>query len=209
MSADAPQKEPSGGKKGLRRPKRRLGIRIDMTPMVDIAFLLLIVYMVTTIFAAPQAMEINLPPAEEETEGRAKVKRMNLLNLYVDKEGDFYYDIGRELNTDEDIKVPWPIPGDSLRDLFSTYAQSRFALNTLLIVHPDAEWQHMVNLLDEIEVVESGLRRNEDFMQAYKAARPDEDKYSFRYAIDHWTARHDKKMDRVYEDQGLSGGDGS
>jgi biopolymer transport protein ExbD len=209
MSADAPQKEPSGGKKGLRRPKRRLGIRIDMTPMVDIAFLLLIFYMVTTIFAAPQAMEINLPPAEEETEGRAKVKRMNLLNLYVDKEGDFYYDIGRELNTDEDIKVPWPIPADSLRDLFSTYAQSRFALNTLLIVHPDAEWQQMVNLLDEIEVVEAGLRRNEEFMQVYKAARPDEDRYSFRYAIDHWTARHDKKMGRVYEEYGLSGGDGS
>ncbi len=209
MSADAPQKEPSGGKKGLRRPKRRISVRIDMTPMVDIAFLLLIFYMVTTIFAAPQAMEINLPPAEEEGSDRARVKRMNLLNLYVDKEGDFYYDIGRELNTDNDIKVPWPIPSDSLRDLFSTYAQSRFSLNTLLILHPDAEWQHMVNLLDEIEIVEAGLRRNEDFMQAYKAARPDEDTYSFRYAIDHWTARHDKKMNRVYEEYGLSGGDGS
>ena len=36
-----------------------------MTPMVDIAFLLLIFYMVTTVFAMPQAMEINLPKPEE------------------------------------------------------------------------------------------------------------------------------------------------
>ena len=45
------------GKKtgGLRRPKKRLGIRIDMTPMVDIAFLLLIFYMVTTIFTRPRS----------------------------------------------------------------------------------------------------------------------------------------------------------
>ena len=46
---------------GLRRPRRRIAIRIDMTPMVDIAFLLLIFYMVTTVFSMPQAMEINLP----------------------------------------------------------------------------------------------------------------------------------------------------
>ena len=53
---------------GFRRPKRRISIRIDMTPMVDIAFLLLIFYMVSTVFAMPQAMEINLPPADQEQE---------------------------------------------------------------------------------------------------------------------------------------------
>jgi biopolymer transport protein ExbD len=43
----------------------RPGIRIDMTPMVDIAFLLLVFFMVTTVFRLPQAMEINLPPEVE------------------------------------------------------------------------------------------------------------------------------------------------
>jgi biopolymer transport protein ExbD len=37
-------------------------VRIDMTPMVDVAFLLLIFFMVTTVFRTPQALEINLPP---------------------------------------------------------------------------------------------------------------------------------------------------
>jgi biopolymer transport protein ExbD len=206
MAVDAPQKEPSGGKKGLRRPKRRLAIRIDMTPMVDIAFLLLIFYMVTTIFAAPQAMEINLPPAEEEGGERAKVRRQNLLDVYVDQHGDYYYDIGKEINTGEDIKTPWPIPGDSLRDLFARYAWERPKLNTLLIVHPEADWQRMVDLLDEIEVVETVLRNNEDFMKAYKAAMPEEDNYSFRYAIDHWTDRQDRKFEKVYETTGREGG---
>src|SRR5260370_27972912 len=54
-AVDPPQ--PSG-KKG----KRRVGIRIDMTPLVDVAFLLLIFFMVTTVFRTPQALEINLPP---------------------------------------------------------------------------------------------------------------------------------------------------
>lgn len=47
------------------RKKRRVGIRIDMTPMVDIAFLLLIFFMVTTVFRTPQALEINLPPDQD------------------------------------------------------------------------------------------------------------------------------------------------
>jgi biopolymer transport protein ExbD len=64
MAGDVVERAPKGGKKGLRRPKRRISIRIDMTPMVDIAFLLLIFYMVSTVFSMPQAMEINLPPKD-------------------------------------------------------------------------------------------------------------------------------------------------
>lgn len=50
---------------GGRKKSRRVGIRIDMTPMVDIAFLLLIFFMVTTVFRTPQALEINLPPDQD------------------------------------------------------------------------------------------------------------------------------------------------
>lgn len=209
MSVDAPQKEDKGGgKKGHRRPKRRLAIRIDMTPMVDIAFLLLIFYMVTTIFAAPQAMEINLPPKQEEDTPPAKVKRSNLLNIYVDKNGDYYYEIGNELNTGENIKVPWPIPADSVRDLLARYNWDRPKLNTLLKINPEAKYSRMVDLLDEIEVVENVLNGNEQFMEAYKAANPDEDKFSYRYAIDHWSERDDKKMESVYETYGKPAGGG-
>ena len=47
-----------------RRARRRLGIRMDMTPMVDVAFLLLTFFMLTAVFSQPLAMEINLPPPE-------------------------------------------------------------------------------------------------------------------------------------------------
>ncbi len=64
-AVDTPQREHKGKKGGgAHRPKRRVGVRIDMTPMVDVAFLLLIFFMVTTVFRTPQALEINLPPDE-------------------------------------------------------------------------------------------------------------------------------------------------
>ena len=39
----------------------RLGIRMDMTPMVDVAFLLLIFFMSTTQFKPPEVVAVNLP----------------------------------------------------------------------------------------------------------------------------------------------------
>lgn len=195
MAVDAPQKEPSGGKKkGLRRPKRRLAIRIDMTPMVDIAFLLLIFYMVTTVFAMPQAMEINLPPKSDEDQSKTKVKKSNLLDVYVDKNGDIFYDIGKALDTGEDIKVPIQVTTDSLRTLFIRYNWDRPHLNTLLIINPDAPYSRMIDLLDEIEVSEALLRHNEDFMKAYLAENPDFDSFSFRYSLDHWNRQYERRM---------------
>src|SRR5436190_18626339 len=61
-TGSSPAPRPIFGK-GSRR--RRVGIRVDMTPMVDVAFLLLIFFMVTTVFRTPQALEINLPPDEK------------------------------------------------------------------------------------------------------------------------------------------------
>lgn len=45
----------------MRKPRRRIGISIDMTPMVDIAFLLLIFFMCTTQFKPPEKDKITLP----------------------------------------------------------------------------------------------------------------------------------------------------
>ena len=72
MGGAVAERAPKPGEKGLRRPKRRISIRIDMTPMVHIAFLLLIFYMVSTVFSMPQAMEINLPPIDQEEEVEIK-----------------------------------------------------------------------------------------------------------------------------------------
>ncbi|MCX6831545.1 MAG: biopolymer transporter ExbD [candidate division Zixibacteria bacterium] len=202
--ADIQERQKSTGKKGLRRPKRRLGIRIDMTPMVDIAFLLLIFYMVTTIFAAPQAMEINLPPkTENDSTPPIKVKKSNLLNVWVEKSGDFYYQIGSELRTKSDMSIPWKIPADSLRDLFTKYNWDRPKLSTLFIIHPEAKYSKMVDLLDETEVVEALLRNNQEYVKAYIAQNPEEKTFSFRYALRKWEDRDDKLFAKVL---GLSAG---
>jgi biopolymer transport protein ExbD len=52
----------------MKKGKRRVSIVLDMTPMVDIAFLLLIFYMATTQFKPPEQKDVALPVSRSERE---------------------------------------------------------------------------------------------------------------------------------------------
>ena len=61
------------------KKKRRIGIAIDMTPMVDVAFLLLIFFMCTTQFKPPEKDKITLPESNSE----AKSPESEIITLAV------------------------------------------------------------------------------------------------------------------------------
>jgi biopolymer transport protein ExbD len=58
---------------------RRIGISIDMTPMVDVAFLLLIFFMTTTQFRPPEKDKINLP----DSNSPAKSPESDIITISV------------------------------------------------------------------------------------------------------------------------------
>jgi biopolymer transport protein ExbD len=68
--------------------KRRIGIRIDMTPMVDIAFLLLIFYMATTQFKPPEARAVELP----QSRSQIQLPDKDIVNITVTKWDSVYVD---------------------------------------------------------------------------------------------------------------------
>jgi biopolymer transport protein ExbD len=194
VGADKPQ---GGKKQGLRRPKRRLAIRIDMTPMVDIAFLLLIFYMVTTVFSMPQAMEVNLPPESEE---QVKIKDKNVLTIHIDEEDRYYWNIGRDL--------PTPMGADSLRTLLVDQNKENAKLNTLIIIHQDARYKTMVDILDEIDLIERSFNANvaEELEVTLKEFNdPNHERYaefkarkfSYRYAMAPWEDRDSRMVEKV------------
>jgi biopolymer transport protein ExbD len=61
------------------KKKRRIGISIDMTPMVDVAFLLLIFFMCTTQFKPPEKDKITLPESNSE----AKSPESDIITIAV------------------------------------------------------------------------------------------------------------------------------
>jgi biopolymer transport protein ExbD len=66
--------------------KKRIGIKIDMTPMVDVAFLLLIFFMTTTSFKPPEQVSVALPGSKSQIH----VPETKTIILTVNKAGETY-----------------------------------------------------------------------------------------------------------------------
>jgi len=210
---DAPQRQQKG--KGGRRKKRRMHIRIDMTPMVDIVMLLLIFYMVTTVFSMPQAMEINLPP-ENETE-EVEVKESNLLTIRVDEENRFFWNIGNPAkNTPQMIPSSRPpgdtlgyrVDSDSLRSILIEENTNNPRLSTLVLINPKAKYNSMVDILDEIDLLERSWNASIAKQKGVDVDKLTKDeKFSYRYAMGEWEDRDNKIVADALNNALSSGGE--
>ena len=141
-AVDAPQTRSSGKKKGkgFHRPKRRVGIRIDMTPMVDVAFLLLIFFMVTTVFRTPQALEINLPPDKDV---KIEVAESKVLSLRVLPDNRAYWKRGTD---------PWARSDVSALGAVLKPFKGNKDLVVLIKIDREAKFNNMVDIIDELDL---------------------------------------------------------
>ena len=141
-AVDAPQTRSSGKKKGkgFHRPKRRVGIRIDMTPMVDVAFLLLIFFMVTTVFRTPQALEINLPPDKDV---KIEVAESKVLSVRVLPDNRAYWKRGTD---------PWARSQVSGLGAVLLPFKCNKDLVVLIKIDREAKFNNMVDIIDELDL---------------------------------------------------------
>jgi len=91
-----------GGHKGKKRAKKQ-STRIDMTPMVDLAFLLLTFFVLTATFSKPKSMELTFP-APPEGEPPPPIK--NGITLLLSKDNRIFYYEGEFKLVDDAVKGP-------------------------------------------------------------------------------------------------------
>jgi biopolymer transport protein ExbD len=128
-------------KKGKKKKKRRVGVKIDNTPMVDVAFLLLTFFMLTTSMNKPQTMEINLPPSNEVT---VEVAQSNLMTLLVKDDGSIYWNMA--------LDPPAKVEFKALRALMNERNQSNPKLITLIKIDRKSNYKMMVDIMDELNL---------------------------------------------------------
>jgi hypothetical protein len=75
--------------KGKKRPKKS-STHVDMTPMVDLAFLLLTFFVLTSTFSKPKVMSL-VYPAKDVPESTEKPVVKNAITFLITKDRVFYY----------------------------------------------------------------------------------------------------------------------
>lgn len=81
-----------GHKKGPGVKKaKKLSTRVDMTPMVDLGFLLITFFIFTATMSSPSTMDLNMPKDTDKDEEITKTKQSGALTIMLGKNDQVYY----------------------------------------------------------------------------------------------------------------------
>jgi len=124
---------------GLMKKKKKEAMgELQLDSTADVAFLLLIFFIVTTIFAAEQGLTLVLPGKQKKDEDVVKVKESNIATIFVHQDNRLTLD-----------KKPIQINGimRAIEDRISANPK----LVVMLKIHPEANYGMMVACLDELK----------------------------------------------------------
>jgi biopolymer transport protein ExbD len=123
----------------LNNKKSKVSDEVPTSSMADIAFLLLIFFLVTTTFPKDKGLAVVLPEPGET----AEVSQKNILHLIVQPTG--IVDVKRGENQQIQQMRPSEIEG-----LWRSEVTANPNLIAAVKTHPDAAYEHMMNVLDAL-----------------------------------------------------------
>jgi len=125
-------------------------IEIDMTPMTDLAFLLLTFFMLTTTFSNPQAMELVMPlkPDPEEAAQVQAVKESKALSIVLSGEDRIFWYMGL---TDPEVEET-DFSEQGIREVLRQKQATVDKLVVLIKPDEDSRFENLVDILDEMNL---------------------------------------------------------
>lgn len=140
-----------GGHKGPGIKKaKKLSTRVDMTPMVDLGFLLITFFIFSTTMAQPTAMQLIMPKDTEKPEEQTKVKASGALTILLGKNNGVYYYEG-----DDPTKIQ-ASDYKKIRDVIIEKKKNTKPEDFVVVIKPndEANYQNVVAMLDEMSINE-------------------------------------------------------
>ncbi len=131
-------------------------IRVDMTPMVDLGFLLITFFMFTTNFTKPNVMDFALP--EIPAENPNKIDTKNSITFIIGKNDRvFYYQEElKNLNKNSLKEVSFSNSGiESAIETARKNAPKPDIFTVIIKPTDDANYKNFVDMLDEMSITNS------------------------------------------------------
>jgi biopolymer transport protein ExbD len=145
------QPTPQAGKK---QRVRKHSFHIDMTPMVDLAFLLLTFFMLTTTFAKPRVLQLTMPVPDKKQP--VLVASKQAMTIVLGKNHQVHYYFGLYAPADPTVPVPTLQTTNSgargIRQVLLARQSQQPKPIILIKSSPKATYRDMVDILDEMNI---------------------------------------------------------
>jgi len=135
---------------GVKKAKKQ-STRVDLTPMVDLGFLLITFFVFTTTMSQATAMNMNEP--KDDPENQQKVKNSGAMTLLLGKNDQVYYYFG-ELSPTEASTQFRSSNFKDIRDVILTKKKSTPIGDLMYIIKSDkdATFKNAIDVLDEMSI---------------------------------------------------------
>ena len=154
------QVQEKGGKGGKVRSKKQ-NTRVDMTPMVDLGFLLITFFMFTTTFSKPNVMDLGLPAKPKDDKQKpppTEIKLSNSISLLLGKDNKiFWHQQDNTSLTDQNLNET-TFDREGIRKVIEqAKANAADKSKFTVIIKPtdDAVYKNFVDILDEMAITKS------------------------------------------------------
>ncbi len=141
-----------GHKKGPGVKKaKKLSTRVDLTPMVDLGFLLITFFVFTTTMSQPTAMRLFLPKDTDKPEEQNKIKASGALTLMLGKNDVIYYYEGELAPDGSNFKTS---NFREIREIILNKKKATDPKDFVVVIKPDNEstYKNAVDALDEMAI---------------------------------------------------------
>jgi biopolymer transport protein ExbD len=148
-TAEGGSKKKHGGK----TRSKKMSTKVDLTPMVDLAFLLITFFMLTTTLNKPNAMELQMPVKEKDNP--IKVDENLLLTIILDKDNEVWWYEGMTVANLQ--KTGFMNEGgirDVIYDKQKRLEKTNDTMICLIRTTDNAKYKNMVDALDEMEITD-------------------------------------------------------
>lgn len=160
-----------GGKKGGKVRTKKKSTRVDLTAMVDLAFLLVTFFMLTTTLSKPKAMDLTMPDKDEKKKDEKPVPESRTLTILLGKDNkiEWYRGLpgkpyqGAAPTTDnfgkEGIRK-------TLTELKQKISQESGGQRMIVLVKPSdhSVYKNMVDIMDELNIANIEIRAIVDIL---------------------------------------------
>jgi biopolymer transport protein ExbD len=126
---------------------KKVSTKVDMTPMVDLAFLLVTFFMLTTTFSKPQTMEVNMPDKTEDKQ-TVKVAKSRTTTLILSDNDKIYYYTDPE---NPDIQVT-DFSETGIRKLLLNKVKTIKDPIVIIKAKKESRYKNMVDVIDEMAI---------------------------------------------------------
>jgi biopolymer transport protein ExbD len=164
------QSSDSGSKKGGKPKAKKQSTHIDMTPMVDLAFLLLTFFMLATTFNKPAVMEVAMPDDTVDKKDQTELDDDDAFTVLLGENNKllYYLGIGKNGNAPQLVSSDYSPKG--LRQALITRLALRPKLMVLIKPSDKSSYKNLVDVFDEMNIT-----KQKRF--AMVAITPEEDKF--------------------------------